>query len=117
MRNKAADVSKLLDLPAHVFPFAGLAFGYPAQAPEIAKRLPLRATCHVDQYKESDLKAVVQDYDADRSVSQPYEKQRFPDLFGESFAYGWSEDKVRQYSQPERADFGAFVRKAGFNLD
>ena len=31
--------------------------------------------------------------------------------------YGWSEDKARQYAEPLRADFGAFVRKKGFNLD
>jgi nitroreductase/FMN reductase [NAD(P)H] len=37
--------------------------------------------------------------------------------FGEDPAYGWSEDKARQYSVPERADFGAFVRAKGFNLD
>ena len=27
--------------------------------------------------------------------------------------YGWSEDKARQYGVPQRADFGAFVRKKG----
>jgi len=31
--------------------------------------------------------------------------------------YGWSEDKVRQYAHPERADFGAYVRRIGFRLD
>jgi hypothetical protein len=31
--------------------------------------------------------------------------------------YGWSEDKARQYSVPERADFGAYVRGRGFRLD
>jgi nitroreductase/FMN reductase [NAD(P)H] len=31
--------------------------------------------------------------------------------------YGWSEDKARQYSVSERADFGAFVRKIGFSLN
>ena len=31
--------------------------------------------------------------------------------------YGWSEDKARQYGVPQRADFGAFVRKKGFCLD
>ena len=30
--------------------------------------------------------------------------------------YGWSEDKARQYAVPQRADFGAFVRRQGFNL-
>ena len=31
--------------------------------------------------------------------------------------YGWSEDKARQYAEPLRADFGAFVRAKGFRLD
>jgi len=29
----------------------------------------------------------------------------------------WSEDKARQYAEPQRADFGAFVRAKGFCLD
>jgi nitroreductase/FMN reductase [NAD(P)H] len=36
--------------------------------------------------------------------------------FGTSPTYGWSEDKARQYADPERADFGAFVRRIGFDL-
>ena len=46
-----------------------------------------------------------------------YKTQRFVDKFGEDPDYGWSEDKARQYSVPERADFGAFVRAKGFKLD
>jgi len=32
-------------------------------------------------------------------------------------SYGWSEDKPRQYAEPLRADFGAFVRVKGFRLE
>jgi nitroreductase/FMN reductase [NAD(P)H] len=56
-------------------------------------------------------------YDQRREAVQPYKTQRYTDKFGESAAYGWSEDKARQYSVPERADFGAFVRRKGFKLD
>jgi hypothetical protein len=28
-----------------------------------------------------------------------------------------SEDKARQYAEPQRIDFGAFVRDKGFNLE
>ena len=117
VRNEAEGVSALLNLPAHVFPLAGLAIGYPADRPTIAKRLPLRVTCHVDQYREEGLKAAVQAYDADRATAQPYDSQRFVETLGEKETYGWSDDKVRQYSQPERADFGAYVRARGFCLD
>ena len=30
--------------------------------------------------------------------------------------YGWSEDKARQYSVPERHNFGPFIRGHGFGL-
>lgn len=117
VRNEAGAVSRLLELPRHVFPFAGLALGYPRAQPEIAMRLPLGVTCHVDRYSEDGLKSAVQRYDQNRAQAQPYERQRFASTFGESDTYGWSEDKVRQYSRAERADFGAYVRAQGFCLD
>ena len=116
VRNEAAAVSDLLGLPDHVFPFAGLAFGYPAEATEISKRLPLRVTCHVDRYQEDGLRDSVASYDVERAEAQPYDTQRFVETFGESAHYTWSEDKVRQYSEPERAGFGAYVRSIGFKL-
>ena len=116
VRNEAAAVSDLLGLPDHVFPFAGLAFGYPAEVTEISKRLPLRVTCHVDRYQEDGLRDSVASYDVERAEAQPYDTQRFVETFGESAHYTWSEDKVRQYSEPERAGFGAYVRSIGFKL-
>jgi nitroreductase/FMN reductase [NAD(P)H] len=117
VRNEARAVSDLLALPDHVFPVAGLAVGYPAQPTAVSKRLPLKVTYHVDHYKEGNLQEVVQDYDEGREATQPYAAQRFTDDFGESETYGWSADKVRQYSKPERAGFGAFVRSIGYRLE
>lgn len=117
VRNEAAAVSELLGLPAHVFPFAGLAIGFPAQEGEISKRLPLQVTCHVDQYCEDNLQETVAQYDTDRAAAQPYCAQRGVEIFGISDTYGWSDDKARQYSQPERTSFGSYVRAQGFNLD
>ncbi len=117
VRNQAHAVSDLLGLPAHVFPFAGLAIGHPRAPAPVAKRLPLHVTRHIDRYGEDTLRQAVQTYDSDRAKSQPYAAQRFTETFGESTAYSWSTDKVRQYSQPERADFGAYIRKQGFCLD
>ena len=56
-------------------------------------------------------------YDKRRLARQQYRKQRDVPRFGTAELYGWSEDKARQYSVPERADFGAFVRSKGFKLD
>ncbi len=117
VRNKSREVSRMLNLPQHVFPFAGLAFGYPSQNRTMSKRLPLKVTCHVDQYNEDNLREKINAYDESRSKYQPYSEQRFSDEFGKKVNYGWSDDKVRQYSRPERADFGSYIREQGFCLD
>jgi len=83
----------------------------------VSKRLPLHVTCHVDRYTENALKDTISAYDADRAAVQPYAQQRFAAEHGKREDYGWSLDKARQYSVPERADFGAFVRAKGFRLD
>jgi nitroreductase len=117
IRNEPEAVSNLLALPDHVFPIAGLAIGYPEQTPTISKRLPLAVTVHYDRFSEVALKEAVEDYGADRAAKQPYQMQRLTKTFGEDQTYGWSTDKVRQYSQPERSTFGSFVRAKGYRLD
>jgi nitroreductase/FMN reductase [NAD(P)H] len=120
VRNHAATISDLLGLPDWVFPLAGLCVGYPAGAGQISPRLPLDVTVHVDRFDESDLAEKIEAYDRRRAELQPYAKQRYPELYGtipDSGVYGWSEDKARQYSQSERADFGAFIRDKKFRLE
>jgi nitroreductase/FMN reductase [NAD(P)H] len=117
IRNRAAAISELLGLPQHVFPVAGLGVGWPAVAPKQSMRLPLDVTVHHNFYREDDLHGAVDDYDRRREAAQPYREQRSVDAFGKAKAYGWSEDKARQYAVPERADFGAYIRERGFRLD
>ncbi|MCA3244882.1 MAG: nitroreductase family protein [Azospirillum sp.] len=117
IRNRIADVAALLDLPPRVFPVAGLCVGWPAHPGAISPRLPTALTVHEDRYDEGDLPAAIAAYDARRNLTRPFAKQRDLARFGASAEYGWSEDKARQYAVPERADFGAFVRKIGFKLD
>ena len=116
VRNRSAEVSALLALPDGVFPVAGLCVGYPAEAGRISARLPLEVTVHVDRYDESGLREKIDAYDRRRHALQPYRRQRHADRYPNVDFYGWSEDKVRQYSVPERADFGAFIRSKGFSL-
>jgi nitroreductase/FMN reductase [NAD(P)H] len=115
-RNQAQAVSEMLALPDHVFPVAGLALGWPAGAAAITPRLPLAATVHTDRFDDTAIEAQVSAYDARRAAIHPYAKQRGVTEFGEAASYGWSEDKARQYARPERADFGAFIRRKGFDL-
>ena len=117
IRNQAERVSEVLGLPQHVFPVAGLGVGWPSFEGVMSPRLGLDVSIHRDRYDETGLKEKVEAYDRRRNETQPYKTQRFVEKFGEDPAYGWSEDKARQYSVAERADFGAFVRAKGFNLD
>lgn len=116
IRNHAAEVSEMLGLPDHVFPVAGLGVGFPDGPQHISLRLPLAATVHRDRFTDC-TREMVDGYDRRRNAVFPFRNQRNVARFGTSSTYGWSEDKVRQYATPERADFGAFVRKKGFRLD
>lgn len=116
IRNEAQKVSDLLALPDHVFPVAGLGLGWPSQEGRISMRLPLAATVHTDRYREEEMREQIDSYDARRADAQPFAFQRHVEDFGEAETYGWSEEKARHYSRPERADFGAFIRAKGFDL-
>lgn len=117
IRNHCESVSDKLYLPDYVFPIAGLAVGWPAQAPEISMRLPLSSTVHRDRFNDENVKTQVENYDRRRASSQPYTQQRETESFGQSTEYGWSEDKARQYTVAQRTDFGKFIRAKGFALD
>lgn len=116
VRNRPDEVSALLALPDNVFPVAGLVLGYPAETGRITPRLPLQVTVHVDRFDETNVRARIDEYDRRRNALLPYRKERRPEKFGQVELYGWSEDKARQYADPERADFGAFIRRKGFSL-
>jgi nitroreductase len=117
IRNQPREVSALLELPDWVFPVAGLCAGYPSEAGRISARLPLTVTVHTDRFDETGLREKIDAYDRRRHELQPYRKQRHAGRYAETAFYGWSEDKARQYSVPERADFGAFIRAKRFNLE
>ncbi len=117
IRNHAQQVSDILGLPDHVFPVAGLGVGWPSFAGVMSPRLGLDVSIHHGRYDEAGLRDKIAAYDRRREAVQPYKTQRYTDKFGVAGDYGWSEDKARQYSVPERADFGAFVRRKGFKLD
>jgi len=118
IRNHAGRVSELLALPENVFPVAGLAAGFRAEQGRTSMRLPLSVTVHVDRYDDSRCEEELAAYDRRREAREPTEpaKQRFADRYGTATPYGWSEDKARQYSVPERHDFGTFIRARGFAL-
>jgi FMN reductase [NAD(P)H] len=118
VRNHVEKLSELLELPAGVFPVAGLTVGYPSQPGWISMRLPPALTVHTDRYDDSDLAVQIDAYDRRREArhATPPASQRYVDRYGLTEPYGWSEDKARQYSVPERHNFGPFIRRHGFGL-
>ena len=117
IRDHAAKVAALLELPERVIPLAGMCVGWPAEAGRLTPRLPLEVTLHEDRFDDTDLAQQIDAYDRRRAALCPYAGQRDPQTWGEAALYGWSEDKARQYSVPLRADFGAFVRAKRFKLE
>jgi len=117
IRDRPDAVSELLELPDRVVPVAGLCVGWPAEAGRITPRLGLEVTLHEDRYASAELARQVEAYDRRREAARPYARQRAVERWGKAVTYGWSEDKARQYAEPLRGDFGAFVRAKGFRLD
>jgi nitroreductase/FMN reductase [NAD(P)H] len=81
-------------------------------------RLPPALTVHTDRYDDSKFRSEIEAYDRRREArhATPRESQRYVDRWGHTEPYGWSEDKARQYSVPERHSFGPYVRGQGFGL-
>jgi nitroreductase len=117
IRDRAREVSELLELPEKVVPIAGMCLGWPSDEGGVTPRLSLTTTVHHERFEDGDVVAQIDAYDRRRAASRPYRNQRDPARFGRAEFYGWSEDKARQYAVPLRADFGAFVRAQGFHLD
>ncbi len=119
VRDHCRRLAELFQLPAHVFPVAGLAIGHPARKGQISPRLSLDATVHVDRYRDEPFAERIDAYDRRRHRRQPIaaQEQRQADRYGSSTFYGWSEDKARQVSVPQREDFGRFILDQGFRLE
>ena len=117
IRNHAAAVADRLALPDWVFPIAGLTLGWPEANEPPSPRLALDATVHAGRYDAAGVDRELDRYDERRIRERPYRRQRLPERFGTAERYGWTEDKARQYSEPQRADFGAFVREKRYRLE
>jgi FMN reductase [NAD(P)H] len=116
VRNHPRETSDIIGLPEAVFPVAGLCVGYPLERGHITARLQLDVTVHTNTFDESKLAEKIDAYDQRRHRLFPRRKQRHQKRYPDVPFYGWSEDKARHYSVPERADFGAFIREKKFSL-
>lgn len=117
IRDHAARIGELLALPEKVIPFAGLCLGWPSDQGRMSPRLPLTMTVHRDRFGEQDFETELERYDRRREQAAPYRGQRDTGIWGEAPEYGWSEEKARHYAQPQRREFGSYVRNRGFSTE
>ena len=116
VREVTTKLAEFCQMPEGVYPLVGLCLGYPKSISDISIRLPMCTTIHKDTYKNNNLKAKITDYDKRRGELNSYKSQRNTDVFGTSKSYGWSTDKARQTSHPERISFTNHIRKHGFKI-
>lgn len=126
LRDEAHALAEILQMPAHVFPIAGLCVGFPAQSQSVNPRLGLQATLHTDRYgqaqgadgaREADghacIDAVVDEYD--RRYVGVRASRLPPEVAAAKPPMSWSQEKLRQYAQAQREDWGDFLRAKGFD--
>ena len=110
IRNHAGTVSELLHLPDHVFPIAGLCLGWPDEERRISARIPTALTLQRDTYTQHDWENHIDAYDQRRGRLDGWDPE------GKDFR-GWSLQRALMYEEPQRVEFGAFVRSKGYRLD
>lgn len=118
IRDHMPKIAELLGLPRRVVPLAGLCLGYPAREGHVSMRLPPEVCVHRNTYSAEQLESALDAYDRRRvdRHQTPDAAQKYVKDYGVAEFYGWSEDKARQMSKPERVGVGKFARESGFSL-
>ena len=93
--------------PIMSFPIAGLAVGQTAETPEPSLRLPCPAPSTKTATAAPTLDLTSKPMIKGGRAHNPTRPQRQTETLGPTEPCTWSEDKARQYSLPERTDFGA----------
>ncbi|MFT7597928.1 MAG: nitroreductase [Acidimicrobiales bacterium] len=118
VRNHIAEVAQIVELPQHVFPFAGLCVGWPRELRRLSPRLPTTVTVHRDVYDDSEAPNLIADYDKRRAgaYQPPDDQQLDTDRWGVAEFYGWSTEKSRMVARRERDQLAEFLTDQGFGL-
>jgi nitroreductase len=123
LRNNAAEVVTLLELPSHVVPVAGMTLGVRAKQSRPRPRLDRSAVLHWERYRPVE-RSVLEKYDREMQATGIYRGRQArgttssgnpaPDL--PDAEYGWMEHSARRTSRPSRTDLSDTVRHQGFEL-
>ncbi len=124
IRNRAKEVSELLELPEGVFATIGLVLGYPSRQNPVKPRLPQSTVLHRERYSTETLEQDLARYDERMARTDVYEGRRVqvpgltPEPEQDTGPYGWSEHTARRMAAGNllRRGFAEFLREKGFTL-
>ncbi len=109
IRNRIAEVDKLLGLPDLVYPLFGMCLGYPAQNPETKPRLPVDVVLKQERYDDSgDLERITAYDEAVRT----YYRTRTRGVKNDS----WSEQISEMLVKEARPHMLSYLQSKGFLL-
>jgi len=114
VRNHVEKIGPLCELPAGVYPVAGLTLGWPEGARNwLSPRLPQSVVVHRERYDDGGLMLALPAYDAARPPAKP----RYPEILGPApEGCTWSENAARQLSVPERFGLRTWLKLQGLSL-
>ncbi len=107
LRNRVAEVDKLLNLPELVYPVFGMCLGYPDQNPEIKPRLPLSVVFKQERYDDSQDSTTIREYD--KRVRAYYRTRT-----GGALDKSWSEQISDMLVKEARPHMLGYLRSKGF---
>lgn len=125
IRNKAREVSELLELPPGVFATIGLAVGYPARKNSVRPRLPQSVVVHQEKYSTANMEEGITAYDEQMAQTGIYKGRRVPipgvtpEPDEDTGHYGWMEHTARRMARGNefRRDLAKYLQERGFVLD
>ncbi len=125
IRNNPDQVCELLKLPERVFPLMGMCLGWPDQEPILKPRLPSEVVIHREEYNDTELLELLDQYDKEIKATGLYDgdRRKVPSPDGRETPeeeYSWTEHSSRRLASqnPEvlRSHMREFLLKRGFKL-
>ncbi|CAM2999525.1 oxygen-insensitive NADPH nitroreductase [Paenibacillus sediminis] len=108
IRNRIEEVTRLLELPKHVYPVFGMCVGHPDQQTMLRPRLPQKAVLHRNKYS-TDAVNEVSNYDVTMS-------RYLSERTGGKNDTPWSKLMADKLTQPARIHMRDYLKEQGFEL-
>ena len=107
IRNHPEEVSRLLGLPAYIYPVFGMCLGYPDQNPEKKPRLPVSVIFKRERYENTGDLEQIQIYDEE--ISRYYERRTKGQRRDT-----WTQQMAEKMEKETRPHMKTYLEKRGF---